>query len=140
MSLDILIRNIGGFPYDYESIAIDQSDYDSLRASIWPLLRSSDFVVLDKLDASELDPDAIREWLRTLPFTKTVTFLSFSFAGGVRIDYDCFVSFYDDLWYPSRDDGWVVDDALCYLLDLDHEEQFTLYRLKSGPALGKGHT
>jgi len=44
------------------------------------------------------------------------------------------VNFYDDLWYPSRDDIWILASSPLVLIDIDHEEMLSIRAIKKDPS------
>lgn len=46
----------------------------------------------------------------------------------VSTQLSTFIDYYDDFWYPSSDDVWVVPSDLGWLLEISHEEIITLVR------------
>lgn len=58
---------------------------------------------------------------------------------GSMMKYSCFAEYFDDLWYPSSDDVWVVDPAFLWLIEVDHEEILSCYRKPKVGMLGTAH-
>lgn len=80
--------------------------------------------------ASDAEPNQIREWLsaRAQPELQVWILWAHDRAGAV-LRYGLFVENFDSLWYPSADDLWIVDGpSPSFLLELNHEEQFSYYR------------
>jgi hypothetical protein len=73
-------------------------------------------------DGRLADPDEVRSWLNWLPIEGDVVVTWPSNGEAMKVPYEIFVEFYDDLWYPSSDDVWITDEVLSFLLELDHEE------------------
>lgn len=75
-------------------------------------------------------PSQVRCWLRSLPVDQTdeVAILWASNGFGVRVRFGGFVDVYDDLWYPSSDDVWVVPLRGEWLLELTHEEEARFFK------------
>lgn len=82
------------------------------------------------LDTSEMGRDGVSKWLLSLSIDPrtTVVLLWPSDRVGAHIRYDEFAKNYDELWFPSTDDVWLLDPASDWILELDHEELFTLRR------------
>lgn len=76
------------------------------------------------VDIGPAEPDAVRESLRSLRIADEVmvTILWASTRHGAALTFGDFVSWYDDLWYPSADDVWVLVPEGSWLIELDHEE------------------
>jgi hypothetical protein len=47
---------------------------------------------------------------------------------GLELPSETFVQYYDELWYPSRDDVWISDGESDTLIELNHEELVRLWR------------
>ncbi|KAA8881964.1 hypothetical protein F3087_39725 [Nocardia colli] len=108
----------------------DRTNFDRLLAlagglrAVRQLLRTSETV----LDVGELEPEAIREWLRALPIAQSewVEIAWPADTTAVRMRFDRFAKCFDDLWYPAQDDVVVVAErpGAVQILVLDHEEHF----------------
>jgi hypothetical protein len=85
---------------------------------------------IKRIDASDSDPERVRQFLRSLGISAMdrVLVLWRSQHVCVRIDFSTLCEHYDDLWYPSSDDVWVTDASRSWLLEIDHEEQITFRR------------
>jgi hypothetical protein len=70
------------------------------------------------------EPDEVKEFLSSLEITndEAVRLIWRADEAGISIIFRDFVQYYDDLWYPSSDDVWVVEESLSWLLEFDHEE------------------
>ena len=84
---------------------------------------------------SELD---IRSILDQLGITCDFVFVLFPLDGGfesvARMKRNDLIEFFEDLWYPSRDDLFVIDDQLQVLLVVDHHENVGTIRLADSTA------
>ncbi|MBN2293716.1 MAG: hypothetical protein JXM70_14915 [Pirellulales bacterium] len=116
-----------GFPYDYDSVMLRQAEFDSITAAIRTRITDGFFAKMAEKDCCDADPDEIRAWLSSLPFNGLVNVIWIGEGEGVVIDYDCFVKFYDDLWFPSSDEVWLSTLDMKLVLQIDHEEQFELF-------------
>jgi hypothetical protein len=122
------LKSVG---FSVESVRLDQRAMINLLDSIRHKQKSNYFRKLVEYDASDKDPDEVRDWLYGLPKSSTmVSVIWLSVNIGVRIDYHLFVQHYDDLWYPSSDDIWIVNDNI--LIELNHEEIFSFYETAGG--------
>ncbi|MGW0165957.1 hypothetical protein ACWDWT_12275 [Streptomyces sp. NPDC003343] len=88
-----------------------------------------------EVDASELVPSEISDWLASLPIRSdaVVNVAWIADRLGARMSFATFVENVDDLWFPAMDDVVVLLDSADALdvLVLDHEERFTLSRVTS---------
>jgi hypothetical protein len=82
-------------------------------------------------DIADAEPEEVRRLLFSLPINtrSQVLVLWPSYHEGIRIPYGLFVDHYDDLWYPSSDDIWILHDADS-MIDISHEEEVTFFPLK----------
>ncbi len=73
------------------------------------------------------EPDEVKEFLFSLevPNDEAVWLIWLVDGAGISILFRDVVQYYDDLWYPSSDDVWVVEESLSWLLEFDHEEFIT---------------
>jgi hypothetical protein len=117
-----------GMPHDVEHTELSSEEARSLISAIFSRVRPDD-PILASLSSNMAyeNEDAVREWLRSLELNGEVSFIWIASREGIRIDYDLFVQYYDYLWYPSSDDVWITRN-LSWVLELDHEEIFSLYR------------
>ncbi len=76
------------------------------------------------------EPDEITEFLFALgiPPDEAVWLIWCWDREGISIKFRDFVQYYDELWYPSRDDVWMTDNIMSWLLHIDHEEFITFVR------------
>jgi hypothetical protein len=88
------------------------------------------------LDASDKDRDVVIDWLKNLPvpLDERVLVLWPHYRAGIQVAYGVFSDYYDDLWFPSADDLWVVGSMRSWLLQLDHEESFAYFEHVSRPS------
>jgi hypothetical protein len=86
-----------------------------------------------EVDASELVPSEIRDWLASLPIRGDAAVQVAWIADrlGAKMSFATFADNVDDLWFPAMDDIVVLLDTAGVLdvLVLDHEERFTLSRV-----------
>lgn len=77
-----------------------------------------------QIDISDMQPDEAKRSLLSLSIAPSehVWVIWCSTVSGISVAFGEFVDHYDDLWYPSSDDVWVVDVSLLWLLELNHEE------------------
>jgi hypothetical protein len=93
-----------------------------------------------QLDATRLKDEEIRDWLKKLDIQGLVTVIWLFEREGIEIDYAIFAQFYDDLWYPSGDDVWVISEDGSRVVQIDHEELFYFYhREPDRPEVGQWH-
>ena len=75
------------------------------------------------------DPIEAKSWFYSLDLAeRDVTVYWIASREGMQIGLNDFIQHYDDLWYPSSDDVWVTNEKQEWLLELNHEEVFALYR------------
>ena len=80
-------------------------------------------------DASNVDRDEVIAWMRSLELgNPSVEVCWMADRAGLAMRLHDFIEDYDDLWFPSADDVCVVDATREWILEIDHEEQFTLWR------------
>lgn len=82
-----------------------------------------------EVDASDLMPSEVREWLARLPVRpdEDASVVRVADRVGARMTFGVFVEHFDDLWFPAMDDVVVLlgsNEALNVLV-LDHEERIT---------------
>ena len=82
-----------------------------------------------ELDASDLTPSEVREWLAGLSARpdEDASVVWVADRVGARMPFGVFVGNFDDLWFPAMDDVVVLLDSGQGLdvLVLDHEERIT---------------
>src|SRR5262249_28890113 len=78
---------------------------------------------------SDSSPEEVRNLLFSYrPDSIEVTLLWLSDRYGIVISFTDFVRYYDDLWFPSRDDLWITNESFDWLIELNHEETLTLFQ------------
>ena len=71
----------------------------------------------------ELKPEDVRQLLHSLPIRdQFVDVVWPPERTGARMRFADFVEHYDDLWFPSQDDVWIMGSRRDWLLQLGHEE------------------
>jgi hypothetical protein len=107
---------------------LSDSAFDLLFGWVSPHLDEyahSDAVVMaGGISIADKDPDEIRELLREYRarLGERVCLIWRFDHGGVIVSYDDFCERYDDLWYPSSDDVYVISSVRRRFLIIDHEE------------------
>ncbi|HEX6606618.1 MAG TPA: ClbS/DfsB family four-helix bundle protein [Chloroflexia bacterium] len=82
-----------------------------------------------RADVADLDLEQLRAVLRSLhPGVATVIVVWPADRLAARLQYADFVACYDDLWHPASTDVWITDQAVDWLVELDHEETLTVLR------------
>ena len=86
---------------------------------------------VSKKDFSGSDRSEIIDWLqkRRKDLEPRVYIYWLSDQEGVEMGFDDFVSHFDDLWYPSADDVWITNQERTAVVELNHEEIFSLYTI-----------
>ncbi len=88
-----------------------------------------------EVDASDLTPSQVRQWLAGLPvgLDEEASVVWVADRIGARMTFGAFVSNFDDLWFPAMDDVVVLLDSRQALdvLVLDHEERITFSRVNA---------
>lgn len=93
---------------------------------------ASDFQEKEVFDASDADTIDIVAWLESLSLADDpVRVIWVSHREGCDVSLHNVFRFFDRLWYPSSDDMIVISKNGNYLLQFDHEEQFSLWQRKS---------
>lgn len=70
-----------------------------------------------------MQPSDVRSLLSQVPLGRQVVEVVWPFDRvAFRIDYADIVRHYDDLWYPSRDDVWILSPDRTNVVGIDHEE------------------
>ena len=91
--------------------------------------RFSQAVTQTTIDVSDKDPPQVKAWLMSLQIGhSSVDAYWIADGAGLHLPFPVFATYYDDLWYPAADDIWIVDDTCSWILELCHEEIFTLRR------------
>lgn len=115
-------------PNRYECEAVENQLSGSF-AGLAAIRRDS----ISEIDASELVPSEIREWLGGLPIDRDadIQVAWITDRLGARMSFSTFTDNVDDLWFPAMDDVVVVVNTggATDILVLDHEERFTFTRL-----------
>jgi hypothetical protein len=88
---------------------------------------------IDQRDFSDADESEAIAWLSELGIGGAVRVLWPAWKDGVSMAFADFASNYSDLWYPDSDNVWVVPDGIDWVLELFHEEVFSLYRPRRRP-------
>lgn len=75
------------------------------------------------------DLEEMRAWLRSLPVPadEPVIVLWPDMRSGIFTTFGGFVNAFDDLWFPSSDDVWIMSARSRLLMELDHEEVFRCF-------------
>ena len=91
-------------------------------------LRPPSVTTVETRDISEDDPEDVRSYLLSLgiPADERVTAVWLSTRAGIALRFADLVRHYDDLWFPSRDDLWVTNQAMSWFVGIDHEELVTV--------------
>src|SRR5258706_11424678 len=72
---------------------------------------------------SEMTGDQVRALLSDFPIEDEWVELVWPYENeGARMRYVDVVRYYDDLWFPSRDNLWITSERRTWLLAIDHEE------------------
>lgn len=80
-------------------------------------------------DVGEMDGDAVRGWLASLPVEPTrVVALWPAARHGVELSWEDFCKEYDEIWLPAATDVWVTSSDMGWLLELDHDELFWFWK------------
>ncbi len=58
--------------------------------------------------------------------------INFGVDVAIALSYEEFVEHFDDLWFPGRDDVWLIDDQVTWLLTISHEEVVSFTRFSPG--------
>jgi hypothetical protein len=95
---------------------------------MFPVGREPAGQLVAPIDTSRLDEESVRDWLRGLGVQGRVRVVWIWDRNGIEIDYGDFATTFDDFWYPSSYDVWVISSDGKSILDMDHEEVFSLYR------------
>lgn len=83
------------------------------------------------IDAANMEPAEVRSWLSSLGLDRQeVEIVWLNDRDGARMGIDLFIMHYDELWYPSSDDIMISNATLSWILTIDHEEMFTLWKKK----------
>ena len=82
-----------------------------------------------EFDATASDREEVIRWFQSLDTpASTVNVYWIEQREGIRLPLNLFVSYFDDLWFPSSHDVVVEDQESRYLFFLDHEEQFSFWQ------------
>jgi len=120
---------------DYQEIAIDERKVVSTLKQVLPLLQKPEPAFTNRvahIDIADMEEIAVQRWLYSLDLKcETANVYWVAHKKGIRIRLDVFFQHYSDLWYPSADDVIVTDEELSWLLEMHHEEIFSLWRLET---------
>jgi hypothetical protein len=84
--------------------------------------------LVSAFDASDAEKPEILAWFDSLKLPADTVQVYWPYdAEGVSMALKDFFQTYDDLWFPSADDVWVIGPGGRYLLELHHEERFSLW-------------
>jgi hypothetical protein len=79
-----------------------------------------------KNDFSDSSREEIIKWFHGLGITENVVKIYWhSTNEGISVDFETFVENFDEFWYPSSDDIWVIGNEKSWLIQVDHEERFS---------------
>ena len=82
------------------------------------------------MNGADLSPQEIRNFLGGLPIDQNLVakLIWPSYQSGISLPFYLFVENYDELWYPASDDLWITDQNMNWVLEVDHEENFTFFQ------------
>lgn len=82
------------------------------------------------INGTDLSPQEIKSFLTSLLIEpEIVTTLIWPYDRcGIYLPFHLFIEYYDDLWYPASDDVWIMDPNISWLLEIDHEENFSFFQ------------
>jgi hypothetical protein len=83
---------------------------------------------LAEFKAAGDDVESARRWLQELNIRGRVMVIWVPDLVGLEIEYGKFADYFDDFWYPSSDDVWVITEDGAQVLELNHEEEFALFQ------------
>jgi hypothetical protein len=94
-----------------------------------------------RIDAADLTPQEIKDWLSGLPIAQQAELRVAWIADrlGARMSFEMFAANVDSLWFPAMDDivAVLASDGDIVVLVLDHEELITLSGVDSGQHCGR---
>ncbi len=119
-------RHIGG-TYEIVPDEIVRSLSDKLKDDLYLAPRKA---LTKTINGADLSPQEIRDFLGDLPIDPNlVTMLIWpSYQSGIFLPFHLFADNYDELWYPASDDVWITDQNMNWVLEVDHEENFTFFQ------------
>lgn len=86
------------------------------------------FSLANQSDTSDLERIEAMSWLKSIGIPDgTVDIVWVSDKEGLTLEYDKFCECYDDLWFPGVDDVWITTNDMKWILELSHEEIFSLW-------------
>lgn len=127
MSSDVIRRRIEGIPTIHARI-LTEAEYRQhlarVRVKFFPFTASDSRCT----DISDAPPSAVRQLMADwgLATEGEVYALWPAERCGIALYGAQFVDHYDDLWYPSSDDVWIVPSSYSKLINLTHEEEVCL--------------
>ena len=81
------------------------------------------------VDISDMEAEEVRTLLSSLQATDERVYVIWPPEQiGIILVYHHLIKYYDELWYPARDDLWVTDDGFNWLLEISHEEILTFIK------------
>lgn len=129
ITLQRFLADISGL----HAVILDDVNYkklfDRARHAFFPTVVAK----IPSVDLTDASDDDVRTLLEVwgLPAAEVCYVFWLSEAAGIRISGREFVSRYDDLWLPGKDDLWVVASDFTKLVWLTHEEEASLYEPQS---------
>ena len=110
-------------PSDYELIS-DKHEIGKLCEKIRQSLDG--MVLISELNCADINTHEEKNWFESVVSPKErviVLWPQESFS--LKLNYAIFIKHYNELWYPSRDDIWIIDKTdFSWLIELNHEEVF----------------
>lgn len=92
-------------------------------------LSLGEMILVSELKGADIDTQQEKNWLESVVSPKEkIIALWPQERKGLALSYASFIKYHDDLWFPARDDVWLIDKAdFSWLIELDHEEVFRFY-------------
>lgn len=88
--------------------------------------------LISAVDTSDMTINDVKTWLDNLALgDEQVHVYWLSENEGITISFKLFSQYYDELWYPAADDVVLTPSDNSWLLTLDHEERFQLWKRKA---------
>lgn len=91
-----------------------------------------DFRLVSRIELPKLTEENIIAWLWSLPLPLEINAIWVSFNAGYRMSKTQFIEHYSDLWYPSSDDIFLIDEKISFILEMSHEEVFSFWKRQTG--------
>lgn len=130
MSKVLNLRFASIFSKNFDQYRFDSSKIKVCINNIGGQIRSGKLILESEIDVKDKSSLEEKNWLtNTIKTNKKVMVIWVTYSEAALLDFHDFVKFHEDLWLPSAEDIWIIDQIdYSWVLELDHEEIFRLYK------------